>query len=81
VQDEALQTPMACEANYGNSSKGELFAPSICRFQTGCEKLALSEGYGRQAVHNCGVMNPALAAEWRYSSPNRTFSAASSVGP
>jgi hypothetical protein len=45
------------------------------------EKLALSEGYGLQAVHNCCVMNPALAAEGRYSSRNRTFSAASLVGP
>jgi hypothetical protein len=27
------------------------------------EKLALFEGYGLQAVHNCCVMNPALAAE------------------
>ena len=35
------------------------------------EKLALSEGYGLQAVHNCCVMNPALAAEGS-SSRNRT---------
>jgi hypothetical protein len=26
----------------------------------------LFEGYGLQAVHNCGVMNPALAAEVRF---------------
>ena len=37
------------------------------------EKRALSEGYGLQAVHNCCVMKPALAAEGRYSSRNRTF--------
>ena len=47
----------------------------------GCGKIALSEGYGLQAVHNSGVMNPALAAEGRYSFRNRTFSAASSAGP
>jgi hypothetical protein len=40
----------------------------------GAEKLALSEGYGLQAVHNCCVMNPALAAEGCYSSRNHTFS-------
>jgi predicted CoA-binding protein len=37
------------------------------------EKLALPEGYGLQAVHNRCVMKPALAAEGRYSSRNRTF--------
>jgi hypothetical protein len=30
---------------------------------TGCVKLALVEGYGLQAVHNCCVVDPALAAE------------------
>jgi hypothetical protein len=29
------------------------------------KKLALSEGYGLQAAHNCCVMTPALAAEGR----------------
>jgi hypothetical protein len=45
------------------------------------EKLALFEGYGLQAVHNCCVMNPALAAEGYYSSRNHPFSAASKVVP
>jgi hypothetical protein len=45
------------------------------------EKLALPEGYGLQAVHNYCGMNPALAAEGRYSSRNLTFSAAFLVGP
>src|SRR5450755_4331426 len=44
------------------------------------EKLALFEGYGLQAVHNCCVMNPALAAEGCYSSRNHPFSAAC-LGP
>jgi hypothetical protein len=37
------------------------------------EKLALSEEYGRQAVHNCCVMNSALAAAGRYSFENALF--------
>ena len=37
------------------------------------ENLALFEGYGLQAVHNCCVMNPALAAEGCYSSRNHPF--------
>jgi hypothetical protein len=46
------------------------------RLKQAAEKLALSEGYGLQAVHNCCVMNPALAAEGCYSSRNHPFSAA-----
>src|SRR5450755_1777301 len=38
------------------------------------------EGYGLQAVHNCCVMNPALAAEGCYSSRNHPLSAAC-LGP
>jgi sulfur transfer complex TusBCD TusB component (DsrH family) len=37
------------------------------------ETLATSEGYGLQAVNNCYVMNPDLAAEGCYSSRNHTF--------
>jgi hypothetical protein len=47
------------------------------RLKQAAEKLALSEGYGLQAVHDCCVMNPALAAEGCYSSRNHPFFAAS----
>ena len=43
------------------------------------EKLALFEGYGLQAVHNCCVMNPALAAEGCFPGPTATCSAAPEV--
>jgi hypothetical protein len=45
------------------------------------EKHALFEGYGTEAVHDCYVMNPALAAEGCCSSRNHPFSASSLAGP